>query len=266
MVGITAVLSIMTHEYNTTRAKKDSAVTGESLQNLEDNIRKSINSVKDEVINLKETVNKRLQEDNEKLRDKCRKLENKLNTVETSLDALEQYGRRNNIVITGIPDSVQDTDLESTMTSILSDIDVIVESSEVEDCHRIGKSNVSKKTIIRFNNRKYCKQALLNRKRLETLNYSKHQFGSGRNVFINENLTIRNEQLAFNCRQLKRKNRYLLRLLKMVWHISSTMKTQDQCQLPTSPFFKRCFLSFMFYVIRIPKSVTVLIRAALLNL
>ena len=67
MIDITAVLSIMTHEYNT-RSKKDSAVTSESLQNQRDII-KNINSVKDKIINLKETVNKRLREDNEKLRE-----------------------------------------------------------------------------------------------------------------------------------------------------------------------------------------------------
>ena len=37
------------------------------------------------------------------------------------------------------------------------------------------------------------------------LNYSKHQFGNSTKVFINENLTIKNEQLVFNCRQLKMK-------------------------------------------------------------
>ena len=108
----------MTRKYNT-RAKKDSAVTSESLQNIEDNTIKNVNSFIDENINLKETVIKWPQEDNEKLRDKCRKLENKLNTVETSLDALQQYRRSNDIVITGIPDSVQETDLESTMPSII---------------------------------------------------------------------------------------------------------------------------------------------------
>ena len=87
--------------------------------------------------------------------------------TESSHDALEQYGRRNNLVISSIPDSVQDSDPESTMTSILSDINVNVESREVEECHRIGKSNNdSKKTIIRFVNRKYWKKALLNRKQL----------------------------------------------------------------------------------------------------
>ena len=108
----------MTREYNT-RAKRDSAVTSESLQNIDDNTIKNVNSVIDENINLKETVIKWLQKGNEKLRDKCPKLENKLNTVETSLDALHQYRRSNDIVITGIPDSVQETDLESTMPSII---------------------------------------------------------------------------------------------------------------------------------------------------
>ena len=84
------------------------------------------------------------------------------------------------------------------MTSILSDIDVHVKSREVEDCHRIGESNnSSKKIVVRFTIRKYWKQALL-QKHLKTLNYAKHQFGSGTKVFINESLTIRNEQIAFN--------------------------------------------------------------------
>ena len=64
MVGIAGVLSIIRHKYNT-RAKQDSAVTSKSLQNLEDNIIKNINTVKDEIINLKEKVIKRLQEDSE---------------------------------------------------------------------------------------------------------------------------------------------------------------------------------------------------------
>ena len=77
----------MIHEYNT-KAKNDSAVASESLQNLEDIIIKNINSVKDEIINLKDTVIKRLQEDNEKLREKRLQLENKLNTIGTSVHVL----------------------------------------------------------------------------------------------------------------------------------------------------------------------------------
>ena len=63
----------MTHKYNT-RAK-DSVVTNESLENLEDNIIKNINSVKDKIINLKEKFIKLFQENNEKLCDKLTNVE-----------------------------------------------------------------------------------------------------------------------------------------------------------------------------------------------
>ena len=118
-------------------------------------------------------------------------MENRVTLIESSHYALEQYGRRNNLVISGIPDSVQISDLKSTAASILSDIDVNVESREVDDCHRIGKSNNgSKKTIIKFVNRKCCKKALLNRMQLERIDLRKHQFVSGTRIFINENLTV----------------------------------------------------------------------------
>ena len=119
-------------------------------------------------------------------------------------------------MISGIPDSVPDSDLESTVTSILSDIAVNVEPREVENCHRIGKSNTgSKKIIIRFINMKYCKKALLNRKQLERTDLKKHQFVSGTRIFINKNLTLKNKHLAYNYRQLKKETIYLVHLLRI---------------------------------------------------
>ena len=139
------------------------------LQTLEANIiDNNINSLKDEIISLKDMVIKRLQEENERLHDKCQQWEN-----------------------SAIPDSVQDSGLESTVTSILSDIDDKVESRKVGDSHRIGKSNNrTKKTIIRFINRKYCKKALLKRKQFERIDLKKHQFVSGIGIFVSENLTV----------------------------------------------------------------------------
>ena len=111
----------MYHDYNT-RTKKESVVSCECLQTVEANIINNINSLKDEIISLKETVIKRLQEENERLSDKCKQLENRVAFIELSHDALEQYDRRNNLAISGIPDSVQNSDLESTIASILSQI------------------------------------------------------------------------------------------------------------------------------------------------
>ena len=44
----------------------------------------------------------------------------------------------------GVPDGVEDKDLESTVSSILSDIDFAVEPHDVETCHRIGLSGKNK--------------------------------------------------------------------------------------------------------------------------
>ena len=102
------------------------------------------------------------------MRDRCSKLEQKLVEFECSTNNLKQYGRRNNIIISGIPDSVDNNQLEDSVTEILTDINVNVESNDIEACHRIGKKDSrigSTKTIIRFVNKKHTKQALYNKKK-----------------------------------------------------------------------------------------------------
>ena len=80
---------------------------------------------------------------------------------------LEQYGRWNNIKITGIPDTVQDNELKNKAIEIFNAIGVEAKSAEFEDCLRVGKSkNNSKKVIARFGNWKVIKNALYKRKQL----------------------------------------------------------------------------------------------------
>ena len=75
----------------------------EAFTNLE---QKSPNSfktkLKEEINNLKNVMIKRLQDENVILRERCSKLEQKLVEFECSTNNLEQYGRRNNIVISDI--------------------------------------------------------------------------------------------------------------------------------------------------------------------
>ena len=125
------------------------------------------------MINLKDVIIKRLQDENELLRAKCNKLENEVVSLVSSTNQVEQYGRRNNIVISGIPDDISDNDLERTVINIMKDVDVDINSSDLEGCHKISKSGrrtASKKTVVRFRNRKYCKKALLKRKTFVTIN------------------------------------------------------------------------------------------------
>ena len=168
----------MSHDHNT-RSKKQLSLE-DALEKMEGNILEQISNLnvevkcmKDEFLNMKDVLIKRLQEENELLRSRCSKLENKVVSLEQSVNQVEQYGRRNNIVIAGIPDDITDDNLEDAVTSVMEDVDVFIQNGDIEACHRIGKSNKkssSKKTIVRFFNRKYCKKALINRKKLVNIN------------------------------------------------------------------------------------------------
>ena len=93
--------------------------------------------------------------------------------LESNHNMLEQYGKGNNIEITGIPDSVQDNELENEIIGIFDAIGVGANSADFEDFHRVGKSkNNSKKLIARFVNRKVVKNVLYKGKQLKTIDKS----------------------------------------------------------------------------------------------
>ena len=77
----------------------------------------------------------------------------------------EQYRRRNNLETTEIPDDVNDKNLGEKVIQVLSEIQFIVSSSDIQARHPIGKSRNSseKKTIVRFinRNRKHAKKEYL---------------------------------------------------------------------------------------------------------
>ena len=152
-----------------------------------------------ELLNLKDIIIKNLQVENERLREKVNVLENKVLTLESEYNSLEQYGPRNNIEIIGILDNAHNQNLEEKLLDILNEINVDISPKDNEACHRVGVSkNNSKKTIVCFINRKHAKKALISRKNL------RKSSSPNCNVFINENLTIKNNEIAFLSRKLKR--------------------------------------------------------------
>ena len=192
----------MTHDYNTRGEKHrnssndDDPLTNKKLEeNINNHINASVSSLKEEFLNLKDIVIKRLQDENTCLQSKWKSLEDKVTRLEENLNRLDQYGRRNNIVLSGIPECVAGNTLEATVASVLADVDVAVDSNALETCHRFGRperTTKSRKTIDRFRNRKYCKKGLLNREKLAKLDNEKPQLGSSNKIFISENLSRMN--------------------------------------------------------------------------
>ena len=93
-----------------------------------------------------------------------------LYTLDTRLIHCEQYSRRESIVISGIPDSIPQRELEPVVLNILKGIGLDRMSSfEISACHRLFKKRNNRfpaKTIVKFTNRKLAEFCFHHRDRL----------------------------------------------------------------------------------------------------
>ena len=123
-----------------------------------------------------------------------------LNNVDFKTMQLDQYIRRESLVISGIPESITQNELENTVLTILRQIGVHnVSSYEVTACHRLFNKNTRypPRTIIRFTNRKIVEFSLKNRDRLLDKNR-----GIKFNLRFYEHLTDPNETVLKECIKL----------------------------------------------------------------
>ena len=96
-------------------------------------------------------------------------LDDRVIALERSHYLYLQYGRRESIEITGIPEQVKQEDLEKEVEKIYNEIKVEVHgrqmnTSDISACHRVGKKGV---TIVRFVNRKFATEGLFKGKNLK---------------------------------------------------------------------------------------------------
>ena len=170
--------------------KRNEAITVK----LENNKVEVTQSLKNEVSSLQNCV--------DKLESQVRLLEDALINNEIKINNADQYSRRNNIVIQGIPQSVKYKDLEDKVINILDKVNVKVTKSDIEACHRLGDS---RKTIVRFVNRKHSFEAWKNKKVLMSVDLTSIGLDKTTNLFLSQNLSDYNNKIVFHCRELRRK-------------------------------------------------------------
>ena len=86
--------------------------------------------------------------------------------------------------------------LEDKVIDTFSQLNITISVSDIEDCHRLGKTN-PKNTIVPFVNWKFCSNALEKKKQLMSLNKTELGFKSDVALYISENLTPFNQYLAW---------------------------------------------------------------------
>ena len=87
--------------------------------------------------------------------------------------------------IAGIPTSIPQQNLEEKVCRIFKAINVSVDKSDIDDCHRLRDKE---RTIVKFLRCKDCKQVLRCKKDLRSINMSNLDLPEGTKLFINESL------------------------------------------------------------------------------
>ena len=170
---------------------------------LKKNIKNSVTEeVNESIMSIKNTIIDALKEENLKLQNKVKKLEEQLLEIDQKNNHLDQYSRRNNLDIQGIPANITDDELEGKVIDVFSCLGIEVKGSDMEDCHRLGYAN-SKNTIVRFVNRKFRYQALDTKIDLHKLDSRRLGFNPVKILYFSKKLTPTNQLLTWKCRYLK---------------------------------------------------------------
>ena len=127
-------------------------------------------------------------------------INDRLYEAEKEITSTNQYIRRNNLVLDGIPDNIPQSNLQSTCEEIITKLGWHVTDYEIEGCHRLAKKGKgTSPVIIRFTNRKIVEYVIQNRRNLSKI-------GLPCKVFASEDLNACNEKIKLECIKLQLMN------------------------------------------------------------
>ena len=128
------------------------------------------------------------------------KLKEKVVSLERQTSSNSQYSRRECLELSGIPETIENKDLERTVLGIFEKLDVMVDPNNAEDCHWIKSSKGPKKVIVKLSRRKDANKIRLLKKGLKGMNLS--SLGINSTVYINDSLCTYYKMLWDKCRKL----------------------------------------------------------------
>ena len=134
------------------------------------------------------------------------------------VDELEQYGRRQNLEIVGVPEK-EDENTNAIVLEVANMLDVDIMSSHISTSHRLPKKTASSRNnsgsspiIVRFTSRDIRNQIYANRKKARFVDLKNFSVSDTKNIFVNENLTPTRKQLFWKTKQEVKNNSW-----KYIW-------------------------------------------------
>ena len=95
------------------------------------------------------------------------KLKEKVVNLERQIWGNSQYSTRECFELSGIPKTIENKDLDGTVLDIFKKLNVMVDPSNVEDCHWIKSSKGPKQVVVKLFRRKDANKMRLSKKRSE---------------------------------------------------------------------------------------------------
>ena len=95
------------------------------------------------------------------------KLKEKVVNLEQQIWGNSQYSTRECFELSGIPKTIENKDLDGTVLDIFKKLNVMVDPSNVEDCHWIKSSKGPKQVVVKLFRRKDANKMRLSKKRSE---------------------------------------------------------------------------------------------------
>ena len=148
-----------------------------------------------------------------------KKLHERIVSLEKKCAENEQYSRRECLEISGIPDNISDSDLESKTLEIFKEIDVDISPDNIEACHRLNKPANNKKVIIKFSKRKDAQRVKKNKVKLKNKDLSSINLPSSAKIYINESLCGYYRYLWSKCKRLLNNQR-----INSVWVVNGCLR------------------------------------------
>ena len=131
------------------------------------------------------------------------------------VDSLEQYGRRNNLKIVGVPYKEEENTNKIAM-EVCKLIDVDITQDQISTSYRLqtkkraNENITSPPIIVRFISRDVRNKVFSNRKLIRSADMKKFFINGTENLYVNENLTKFRKKLFWSAKQKAKSNRFRL--------------------------------------------------------
>ena len=188
------------NEQNGGRAgSEDDIPTLSMIYNILMEVQKNTQKVMEENVYLKNQF-KELKEENDIAQSEIVNLKARIGELEDMQDEMQQYQRKYNLEICGIPES-EDENLKDVIEAIATEVDVEIDSTDIDIVHRLPSKFRPRPIIVKFSAYDDKKELYESRWKLRRYKGSNEILNGATKVYINENLTTERKRLFAEARK-----------------------------------------------------------------